>query len=1050
MSADGAPATETQLAGQTIRPAVLIFMIYLGFGVVEVLDSTLSRMHLPGGASAGASKIASPFSVLSRPAAAEVIDQWNQWSARYSVHTFGQATGTGLPLVEVLLIYVAFDVFFIALPVFLLIRTVIKHAAGKLKGFETQKKAEAQEADADIASRARLELTRISGLHQLLATAAIAIAISFAADLAEDGLLACAAWKKYNFLIGATGVASVIKWMMLASAVIGVVVGLIGSREMRQYSRDVQQTDGRNTPNKWAYLLALRIQLAVGVLLLLLGALRGDLGHQLDDAFLFPFGGGGRVGYLTAGVALILLVVTLATAKLCVRAYVPRTPNVSTDTSGRMVYEAVPHKRFLRSKIIACAVAGVVLVAVAGAAMGFNWPFGVALMAPGVLLILVAVYSYFASGETKPDVFNTDRPSNQTIGWRYSTVLAVIPLVVLISLAARNGVRLLTIHEYAYGWKLIILFPALSILFGWGVIAATSRGLGRLERFEATRPDGRPTLFSIFVAAGLSAALFVLVGSTLQSSGNLLGPWGTVFTLCIALLLGGSALVLLSDHVRAWGVLATVGLRRTPFITAIMLCFVANSAIGETWIYHDVRLGQELAADHHQQIPLSSALDKWSDKQREKNKGRTEIPLVFVASAGGGIRAAYWTALVMRCLVTGDGTNECPKPVLPLDSILLASGISGGSLGLAGIHGVPDFNRWLEVLQHDFLGPSVAALAFRDLPNALLHINIHDSDRAVALERAWEDEAAKKGGRLDRGLMEAAYTADNNIAFPLLVLNGTSVTDGCRVTASALDLSTVPPTTKGQQSSSAGCLALNRQRFADGETLPALPATKDAFDNTCSHVADNTPHDLRLSTAALLSARFPYVSPTGGLNSCAGSDRTYDLDGGLIDSSAALPLAMLWPEIVTWLNKHDDTVCFAPKLIIMENGYLQETKSEPPARPAELGAPITGSMAAQAAAAPTSRQAAAFTFQKSFAGKTCGADKPGPGWRTPNVVDFYPVAQPGIEAPLGWTLSVYSQNSLKSQVISLDNQCSAQIVASWFSGSTTQPDVCKRKDAPPK
>jgi hypothetical protein len=51
------------------------------------------------------------------------------------------------------------------------------------------------------------------------------------------------------------------------------------------------------------------------------------------------------------------------------------------------------------------------------------------------------------------------------------------------------------------------------------------------------------------------------------------------------------------------------------------------------------------------------------------------------------------------------------------------------------------------------------------------------------------------------------------------------------------------------------------------------------------------------------------------------------------------------------------------------------------------------------------------------------------------VVDFYPVAQPGIEAPLGWTLSVYPQNSLKNQVVTLDNQCSAQIVASWFAAA---------------
>jgi hypothetical protein len=60
----------------------------------------------------------------------------------------------------------------------------------------------------------------------------------------------------------------------------------------------------------------------------------------------------------------------------------------------------------------------------------------------------------------------------------------------------------------------------------------------------------------------------------------------------------------------------------------------------------------------------------------------------------------------------------------------------------------------------------------------------------------------------------------------------------------------------------------------------------------------------------------------------------------------------------------------------------------------------------------------------------------------PNVVDFYPVARPGVEAPLGWTLSKYSQESLEQQLGNADNLCSAAIVAAWFTGDTAKPAAC--------
>jgi hypothetical protein len=195
------------------------------------------------------------------------------------------------------------------------------------------------------------------------------------------------------------------------------------------------------------------------------------------------------------------------------------------------------------------------------------------------------------------------------------------------------------------------------------------------------------------------------------------------------------------------------------------------------------------------------------------------------------------------------------------------------------------------------------------------------------------------------------------------------------------------------------------------------------------------------------------VSPTGTLNSCKNlEDRTFDLDGGLIDSSGASPLALAWPEIVTWLDTHSNGRCFSPKLILIENGYLPQTKSRPAAPPGELTAPLAASRAITDARSASARQAAGLAFQKSFPPGGCGGRSGASGhgaWQAPNVVDFFPVARPGVEAPLGWTLSKYSQESLEQQLGNRGNECSAAIVAAWFTGDAQEPPPCKELRAAP-
>jgi hypothetical protein len=990
-------------------PLSLLFAIFAGRGGLAVVDGTLSRMHPPGGASSSAGAILSPSSIAESGAHLVVIQQWREW-----VNDFAAAQGDRvLSPFGLLVIYLVVDILLIAVPVALLLWSVNRFAHGRI----TRSTATAAQA----------------ATFETVIRMAITMAVLFLiADIVEDSLLV---WFLYaessstNLLVG-IGVVSAAKWITLLIAVIATAIGLFSSLRVT-----VPDDPGLLTGlgQWWRVVLALRIHIAIGVFLLVLAGLQGDLGRQLDDAYLLLYDPWWRLA-VTIATAVLLTFVLRWTGRLCLRAYI-ETPT------------APPNTQLINTVILA---GGLGLAVIGGAAMYFGWPVGQALLIPGVIVVLIAVFSFTEVTDVAtvlPPMNMPEVAATETIqavkGRRLASVLSTTPLAVLIALSLRNGIRLLTIRDVGGAlWIGLVMLGSIAIA---GVIAY------RWTDLPATEPSRRwlPVL-------GLSSiVLFVVLGGSPQGTGDALAPWAAVFAFALALALGLTTLLLLGDSFYPGNVIAACGIKRLPVIGIAVVCFLATAAIDDQSVYHSTRLIPSASANPQNRMALIDALDAWVTKQPNK----PEIPLVFVASSGGGIRAAYWTTLVLGCLIREDQQYErpprladdaqCRDAAMPRQSIFLASGISGGSLGLAVTQALDNRNDWWKPLRRDFLGPTIAAMAFRDIPNALLRINIHDQDRAAALERSWEIAVRQSDGDLGAGFMASARPDGKNPAFPLLMLNGTSVTDGCRLSVSALNLAS-PRDTAGSNAADTttrDCLALDPLLPKSADViLQTLAGTKDGFDNTCRKDGGASPQDLRLSTAALLSARFPYVSPTGTLNSCQNpNDRTFDLDGGLIDSSGASPLALSWPEIVNWLDKHSGGRCFAPKLILIENGYLSQTKSQPPARPGELSAPLDATGAVRNAQSPAARQAAALAFQKSFPPGGCGGDdnRPGAdGWIAPNVVDFFPVARPGIEAPLGWTLSKYSQESLEQQLGNPDNLCSAAVVRAWFTGETGKPPAC--------
>ena len=100
------------------------------------------------------------------------------------------------------------------------------------------------------------------------------------------------------------------------------------------------------------------------------------------------------------------------------------------------------------------------------------------------------------------------------------------------------------------------------------------------------------------------------------------------------------------------------------------------------------------------------------------------VPMVIVATAGGGIRAAYWTATVLEKIKKDLGPNGL-RPYL-----FAISGVSGGSVGATAFDAAlansdeaacgEKCESSTEFLSEDFLAPTLASGIFKDVPASFL------------------------------------------------------------------------------------------------------------------------------------------------------------------------------------------------------------------------------------------------------------------------------------------------------------------------------------------
>jgi hypothetical protein len=257
-------------------------------------------------------------------------------------------------------------------------------------------------------------------------------------------------------------------------------------------------------------------------------------------------------------------------------------------------------------------------------------------------------------------------------------------------------------------------------------------------------------------------------------------------------------------------------------------------------------------------------------------------PAILVATAGGGSRAAYWTATVLGELNKISGFN---------DHLLAISGVSGGSLGAllyraATLAAPSDPAKALAIAQEaaagDFLSPLLSAMFTRDLVSDLIP---RLPDRAEVLERAWAasfDEACRDKLKpetcpdLNKGFLKL-WSQER--PWPALILNGTVVETGGRAVASNIDLHCKG----GHAEATCG--------LVDVTDILAYPPDK---------------LDLTASAAVNVSARFPVLGPSAlTIVDENGHERSV-VDGGYFDNSGALTLEQVMNELVPLFNGKDE------------------------------------------------------------------------------------------------------------------------------------------------
>lgn len=571
-----------------------------------------------------------------------------------------------------------------------------------------------------------------------------------------------------------------------------------------------------------------------------------------------------------------------------------------------------------------------------------------------------------------------------------------------------------------------------------GRIPVVRRLLGRLRR-----PEHHTLVRAVAVAA--SILLFLLVAWLGPVMGPVIGVPATV-TLTLGLLTAIVASIALELNAHETPeALRWLGFRSSPVVTMLVGAVLVAAFVTPYAQIHRIYDSDHPSYPTPDPRPtLEAEFTAWLARPGcvvpDRGGAPGVRPMLLVAAEGGGIRATWWTVEALRVL-TRQTPRECGR-----DATLFSGGASGGAVGLT----VTTFSDRPSDAVQRMAGPAALAQAGAALFGTDLLYGITGApllphadgpsrkgwrDRALLIENSWVGSADDPDRWGDRPFPDARRGPAG-----ALVLNSTSSARGCRVWLSQLSFGATTGTpgdcdsAPGPAQRTIDFFAAYRPLVAPGVDASAQPARRGAPQPAAEPTG--CVGELRAATVALLTARFPYVTPSGVVGPCAASTGIWDrmnlVDGGYVENSGLATLTDLAPEWVTLLREHNACVTarrpecagrplVAPVVVYLDNGVDPSVRSSWYER-SELFIPLLtglkGKTGLSGDAALLSRAAKlvdpALVCPTSL-GATC---REAVGRALPRrIIDVQETGVNPLRVPLGWVLSEASRRSLEDAML---------------------------------
>jgi len=482
---------------------------------------------------------------------------------------------------------------------------------------------------------------------------------------------------------------------------------------------------------------------------------------------------------------------------------------------------------------------------------------------------------------------------------------------------------------------------------------------------------------------------------------------------------------------------------RFPYIPALF-AFALLIAWADFNDNHEVR---PLTAESRPEAAESAGkqFEKWYESRLDL-AAYDEYPVYVVSAQGGGIYAAYQTAIFLARM-----QDYCPAFN---DHLFAISSVSGGSLGASAFAAVmqaragdraatpiassPDVGASIDpcpviteflraegrmpkgfggerateialrkIFANDFLSPLIGAMFFLDFSQGFIPYPIPAFDRARALEYAFESAELSQGPGTKQFLDKnyaAHWNPDGRV--PALLINTTDAGSGRRVVISPFAL-----------------------EDDNGQATDASIVRYQELGENRDQSGNKAPGALRLSTAAGISARFSWVTPAATVrikdDRFGPKEKLRLVDGGYFENSGietAISLVGAIDGTVKRINQNagDPSKTFGPnatkyrkvkpKLIVLSGGDYPLRQSF---AFGEIMEPVRTLLSTRESRAYVAIDRAARKFEPEFVGEAKSGSREvivrASDLRRVSLSSrFYPL-------PLGWAMSDGTRRIIENQ-----------------------------------